>query len=549
MENYEDIPMVQQPKNLKVNLFPHQLASVYMMEELENSHCITQDTQKTFTNIGINADITGYGKTLSIIALIVRDMMEWDLSTDHIEEIVNTYSNQHIKQYTSNTYPKNNTTLILAGPSVIHQWVKEFSYTNLNIIQITNHKIALSINIDDYDVAIVSPTMYNTVVRKYNGIAWKRFIYDEPATIRIPSMADIISGFTWFITATPHAIIHRHKSCRKSYMSKIVTDPNFNYNIINVITIKNDDNFVKLSFQMPGTNHIHYECYTPTFRAINGIVSEKISKMIEAGNIYGAIEALGGKHTDNIIDLVKKNKNIELEEIKNKINIWTLRNDTKKIEEWKQREKIVTQQLEELHTRFEKILDDNCSICFSKLDKPVMEPSCQNIFCGSCLLTWLNTKGSCPLCRKNIKKEELIYINKDGESKQHSEAETKLNKTKEEIIVELLKNNDDRRFILFSDWDESFNTIREVLHINNISFVEIKGNINIRTKNINKFREGEINVVFLNSKTDSSGINMQETTDIILYHTMNDSTTMQIIGRANRIGRKKPLNVHHLISI
>jgi len=388
--------------------------------------------------------------------------------------------------------------------------------------------------------------MYNTVVKRYSRTAWKRFIYDEPATIRIPSMVDIICGFTWLITATPHAIIHKHKSCRKSYMSKIVTDPNFNI-IISTITIKNDDQFVKLSFQMPVTSHVHYECYTPAYRAINGIVSERISKMIEVGNISGAIECLGGKSTDNIIDLVEKNKNIELEQIKNKINIWTMKNDPKKIEEWKEREKIVIQQLEELHKRFEKILEDNCSICFSKLDKPVMETSCQNIFCGGCLLTWLNTKGSCPLCRKNIKKEELIYIKKDGETKQHTE--TKQNKTKEEIIVELIQNNNDRRFILFSDWDESFNTIREVLHINNISFVEIKGNINVRTKNINKFREGEINVVFLNSKTDSSGINMQETTDIILYHTMNDSTTMQIIGRANRIGRKKPLKVHHLISV
>jgi hypothetical protein len=35
MESFQDIPTVQQPKNLKINLFPHQLASVYMMEELE----------------------------------------------------------------------------------------------------------------------------------------------------------------------------------------------------------------------------------------------------------------------------------------------------------------------------------------------------------------------------------------------------------------------------------------------------------------------------------------------------------------------------------
>ena len=71
----------------------------------------------------------------------------------------------------------------------------------------------------------------------------------------------------------------------------------------------------------------------------------------------------------------------------------------------------------------------------------------------------------------------------------------------------------------------------------------------VRTRNIERFRNAEVNVVFLNSRTDSSGINMQETTDIILYHTMNDTTTKQIIGRANRIGRKLPLVVHHLVSV
>ena len=53
-------------------------------------------------------------------------------------------------------------------------------------------------------------------------------------------------------------------------------------------------------------------------------------------------------------------------------------------------------------------------------------------------------------------------------------------------------------------------------------------------------------VIFLNSKYNGAGINLQEATDIILYHEMNFNTETQIIGRANRIGRKIPLNVHHL---
>lgn len=546
MENFSDIPMVQQPKGLKINLFPHQLASVYMMEELESTHCVTDEHGKTFTNIGINGDMTGYGKTLSMIALIMRDRMDWDMTTEHVEEKVYPMSSHHIKRYLSKSYKRNNSTLILAGPSVVHQWIKEFSNTDLAVIDATNKKVALDLDVDEYDVIILSLATYNMFVSRYYGMAWKRFIYDEPTTLRIPAMEDIVAGFTWFLTATPHNIKDKHKACRRSYIYNIVGDYHFN-SIIDTITLKNSDEFVKLSFTMPLTQYKYHDCYVPSFRAVNGIVSDRISKMIDAGNISGAIEALGGKHTDNIVELVKKNKLIELEAIRSKINIWSLRDDEEKKTEWTNREKVVTNQIEELDKRFSEVLDDNCTICFSKLDKPVMEPSCQNIFCGGCILTWLNTNGSCPLCRKAINRSELVYIDKD---KQYVKpAEEQKNKTKEQTIIHLIQENKDGRFIVFSDWDESFNAIREVLKANKIDFVEIKGSITTRTKKIEKFRNGEVNVVFLNSKTDSSGINMQETTDIILYHAMNEGTTKQIIGRANRIGRKIPLKVHHLVSV
>ena len=64
---------------------------------------------------------------------------------------------------------------------------------------------------------------------------------------------------------------------------------------------------------------------------------------------------------------------------------------------------------------------------------------------------------------------------------------------------------------------------------------------------ITSFKNGKIQVIFLNSKNNGAGINLQEATDIILYHEMNENIIKQIIGRANRIGRTDKLFVHHLI--
>ena len=118
--------------------------------------------------------------------------------------------------------------------------------------------------------------------------------------------------------------------------------------------------------------------------------------------------------------------------------------------------------------------------------------------------------------------------------------------TKLEKIIEIINRNRDGKYLIFSDYDRSFQFIGNILEENKISYVQIRGNIKTTEKNLNSFKNGNTQVVFLNSKYNGAGINLQEATDIILFHEMNFNTETQIIGRANRIGRLQTLNVHHL---
>ena len=70
MDNLE-IKTINQPKDLKVNLYPHQLASIYKMETFEREKKIIGNDTITETNIGINSDITGYGKCLGLNTQII----------------------------------------------------------------------------------------------------------------------------------------------------------------------------------------------------------------------------------------------------------------------------------------------------------------------------------------------------------------------------------------------------------------------------------------------------------------------------------------------
>ena len=50
----------------------------------------------------------------------------------------------------------------------------------------------------------------------------------------------------------------------------------------------------------------------------------------------------------------------------------------------------------------------------------------------------------------------------------------------------------------------------------------------------------------LNAVNYGSGLNLQSATDIIIYHELNSELETQVIGRAQRLGRKEGLNVYYL---
>jgi SNF2 family DNA or RNA helicase len=546
---FENIQMISQPKEIQVPLYQHQLASIYQMEKREHEQRVENGNTIVETNISVNADTTGYGKTLAMITLVYRDKMKWDLSTPYQQSTITTYASGRIKKTTTNEYDKIDVTLVLASQSIIHQWYDECQRTPLSVKMITSKQLVDTVMIENYDVILVTPTMYNKLISKYNQIAWKRFIFDEPGHLKIPAMNKIIAGFIWLVTATPDAIIAQHKNCRHSFMQDLICFAGWGPFTIHFdyMIIKNSDEFIQQSFSMPPTNQIYHKCYNPIYKAINGFVTENISQMISAGNIQGAIKALGGGETQNIAELVKQKKIAELEELESRLTIYKIKNKKKQIESLTIKIERLNAQLKELTNRYEIILKGDCSICFSSITNPVMEPNCQNIFCGQCLLTWFNTKNTCPLCRDNVQTKELIYINtNETNQKSHKNSEPPQPQTKNNKIISLLKENSNRKFIIFSSWDETFTPIRTHLEQNNISFIEVKGGVEERKKNIDSFKDGDTQVIFLNSRFNGAGINLQEASDIIVYHEMENSTLNQIIGRANRIGRTKSLNVHHL---
>lgn len=547
MCDYSHIQTILQPREIQVDLFQHQLASIYNMEKLEREQkIIKNDDCIVETKLGVNADQTGYGKTISMVSLIARDKMEWDLDTPYIFETISSESGGRIINRRLNRYQKLPSTLILASQSIIGQWSRELQNTSLKVSKVITKRAIDEIDPEDYDVVLVSPTMYNRLIMSHAGYAWKRFIFDEPGHMRVIGMKTLQAGFYWFVTATPNAIMNQHRNCKGSFMKDIIGNGWWDFDTkFEGIIIKNDIDFVRSSFEMPPTHHHYHNCYNPISNAVHDFVTPNISIMISAGNIEGAITALGGNKTSNIVELVKRKKLEELEEIEAKVRIYTIRNDEVRMKEWSDRKDHINKQIDDINERFRSMLTGNCNICLELIKSPVLEPNCQNLFCGECLLTWMKNNLSCPMCRAAVSPQELIYVSSSCEetvsTPSQQRALTKLEKT-----IEIIKSQPDKKVLIFSAYDNTFVPIWNVLEDNDIKYAEIRGNVASREKNLDLFRSGDISVIFLNSKFDGAGINLQDATDIILYHEMSPNTQKQIIGRANRIGRQKPLHVHHL---
>ena len=163
------------------------------------------------------------------------------------------------------------------------------------------------------------------------------------------------------------------------------------------------------------------------------------------------------------------------------------------------------------------------------------------------MLKWLRTHETCPLCRAETSCDLLIYVcNEEEKSNLPNTGEAVQFPTKPERIVEILKARTSGKAIVFSEEDATYSIIKKNLLAAGIACGEIRGTVNMRDKMIQNFKEGKPRVLFLNAKNNGAGINLQECTDIVLYHKMNESTKTQIMGRANRIGRYEELFVHQL---
>jgi len=532
--------MIEQPQNLNVKLYPHQRVSVFNMEKIEkHKRLMIQNKYDCETEFGVLGDIPGYGKSYSIVSLILRDKMDWDVKEEHLINDIKIL-NRSVKLSSTIARRRVKTNLLVCSISIMKQWVEYFKKApSLSVYEICNSKHFANFVAGNHDIVIVSSTKFNELIEFVGDVVWKRFIFDEASTTPIAKMRTVYFGFMWLVTAT-YEYLHGIRGNGNNFLCNFIRA--IPYEWIPYFVVKNTTKFIKESFEMPKVNLVFHNCVNP--RILNILrrhIDDETITMISAGNIKGAITKLGGNvySTTNLIDIVRKRKEEKIVACKQSVEFWEKRDNKKELKQWQDRLQSLETEMTDIDEKYKNMLKENCSVCYEEIKNHTMVSCCQNIFCGDCIIKWLQNKTSCPLCRQELKPRDLSFI---GDKQEKTEDL----KHKKEVVVDIIKNciDQNRKVILFSSYDETFDHIRNDLDDNKIEFAELYGHRSVRETKLENFTNGRINVIFLNSRFNGAGINLEVADDIILYHKMGEDVKMQVIGRALRIGRKNELIVH-----
>ena len=517
------------------------------------------------TNYGILADKVGSGKTFMTMGLICYKQVPAER-----DRIISS-SVYTVTRYKDVEIPKK-TNLILVPHNLIHQWKVAFQYCNLKTFVISKKAEIEYLQFEDnifdkdpagpdadfnetncveyYDTIIISSTMFDTFYEKFKSVKWARIIVDEVVSIKLPSDLEFKCNFIWFLTATPSGI----RSVRRNYIRTLVSSMT-DYTI-NSIIIKNNDEYVDQSMNLPNLNQILIKCLTPKeLKIVKEYVDDEIINMLNAGNIQDAVTKLNCnvETSDNILEVITKkikkelhNKKAELGYEQSKIP------DDKKVHD--EKIKKISDKIKELEAkcqgledRIKSFKEENCPICFGDFDSPMLTPCCNNLFCLQCLTL---CKSSCPMCRATLNLSQCTVINDKKISEPEPESKDQQKEhvlcSKADNLITLLKKKPKGKFLVFSNYDRTFENIYQKLNDNNIKHNRLIGSNVVINSIIRRFEDGDIRVLMLNALNYGSGLNLQMATDIVIYHELDVELETQVIGRAQRLGRTEPLNVYYL---
>ena len=607
----EDSPRVSSTHaSLKVPLRPHQCAAVKRMLDQEKSLSLGWDLsgQKLFGGWSILGDGVGVGKSLTVLSHIAH-LKDANAFRPQMPELTMPCSPSlySLKTKTFTDISNCEASLIIVPHTLYRQWATYISsQTKLNSLLLTSKRTLehpdFMKNLMAADVILVSNTMYSLLTEKiFHRMRYKRVYIDEADTIRLTCYYTFPeSQFLWLISASWPSLLFPNQSLFISYptllqhlfSSTSVAHPDFKaqfkhaydqnrhyyssrYPMVSAgffkniifpqsplrgnIVVRSSMDFINTSITLPPLYRHTIICRAPaSYHMVSEIISPDVRNFLHAGDTQSALEALGvsGEGATNLVEAVTENRVKELDRLKKtydfkaSIPYSTPAAKEASLANLKQRIDHLDEQIRNIKERIENYKQEVCPICFDEPSDALLTNCCQRIFCAACILTSLTRSSSCPLCRTATIPSQLKRIMLDTDEKNvivtHTEEKEK-EPMKKDALFNIIKENPNGKFLVFSRYDNPFIQIAEKMNTMDINVKELKGNKDVIQSTLNSFQKGDVRCLLLNSTNMGAGLTITAATHVILLHAMNIEEEKQILGRAYRLGRKEPLTMYKLV--
>jgi hypothetical protein len=530
-------PPESQPPHIKTPLLPHQVYSLQRMIHLETSaHTgIRIGDEMILSSYGILGERAGTGKTLTMLSHISQ-MSARDPSPVHIS--IHPSSSPSFFSMVQKDIINLFNTLIVVPHTLFHQWHAEVNRTNFSYTLLKSQKdidTECLAKIENSHVTLISNTLLPSLSALLSSVdyMWERIVYDEADMLRISSTCKPLqTKMTWLITSRYRNITHANQQIHshvvkqlpqeyveslsmpmQSYVAEYVkehpmltlykttadvyfksilqnTHPSRGY-----FVIKTEESFLESSLCIPPPVRQILLC-NPTHPRPN-----ETTALLESGNIEGAVLSMYPREVtfESLLEGSDRNTRCRLQANK------------------------------------------TCSICYEPAETmvPCITPCCMNLFCGRCIATWISINSICPLCKAILPPSSLLKLK--GNVPRGEKGYTKYDR-----LISLLQDGDvNNQYIVFSR-----NTQEVYAHIVNnlphlIDKVDIlHGNKSTIANILSDFTTKKLRVLCFS--TDSLGVDLYSATHMIVMNRLQGEEDT-IIGRAQRIGRKQPLQYIELM--
>jgi hypothetical protein len=376
----------------KTILTVHQKRVLYYIRLLEGEHPIPVvssdrcDTQNLYfhTNYAFYADPICTGKSFVILSLLSlhRCVERKKLMTIWSNGIgMNVFSKiQNFEIPLS---------ILVTPQSSLAQWDNLFKEeTNIKYFIIDSESTIDEINTYEYEVLIIADTFFDKVCLLFQGFSVSRIIFDDLLHLEIKEIhpssnpsedinlfGNLRSSFTWFVSSDPHACLQKYRNTRLPF-----------------------SNLIKQIFTFPYSGLI--------FRNEDLTLEQSLSVILP--EIEFSFDSVFLQKTEE--DLIFQNELEKILESKSKSHllsffIYRIHMKMSSIDDILKDQSL--DKIKSIKERYESWIDP---VTYEKIECPIIVSCCHHFFDLNSISKCLVHDKRCPLCRKEMKWEDIIGI-------------------------------------------------------------------------------------------------------------------------------------------